>query len=83
MNWYNKYIVIKREDIKNYLQGSDANMLTYLAGKVDRCREGDGRKHNKYVVVNTDEHYADIVERIIELGEEFNAMKLGSKDESN
>lgn len=74
MKWYGKYIVIKTQDIKDYLQGSDANMLMYLYKRIERCREWEGKKKNNYVVVNTDEPYADIVERIIEMGEEFKAM---------
>lgn len=36
----NRYVVLKREDIKNYLSATEENILTLLANKVDYLRGG-------------------------------------------
>lgn len=57
---YNKYIVIKIDDLKLYAD-SILWKLDDVLKKIQYGREKDGQKQNHYVVVNEDEPYADEV----------------------
>jgi hypothetical protein len=63
---YDKYFVIKNEDIEKYLALEDAKDLKALIQRLavsKRCNSGE--KDNTYLVVNTDEPYAALVKDLI------------------
>jgi len=62
----NKYIVVKRDDIKKYLNSiAQKNLYRYL-GAIEAARKAEGKKNNTYLVVNTDEPYAGEVAQIMQ-----------------
>jgi hypothetical protein len=62
----NKYVVVKRDDIEKYLNSiAQRNMYRYL-GTIEAARKAGGKKNNTYLVVNTDEPYAGEVARIMQ-----------------
>ena len=67
-----KYLVLKWDDIDKYLTQTDfAKTLLALVSHIVHCRRLDGKKENTYVVVNEEELYAEIVWKLIELGENY------------
>ena len=66
----NMYIVIKRDDAKEYLSQEEIHELVNILGKISNGRMDDN-KHpdNTYYVCNTDEPYADAVNKVILGGE--------------
>ncbi|WP_240455750.1 hypothetical protein [Virgibacillus sp. Bac332] len=56
-----KYIVVKNEDIEKYLNKSDKQLFTNCVGQIQMSREIEGRDNPTYLVINTDELYADEV----------------------
>lgn len=64
-NLYNKFMIVKNEDIKNYLTPTEQNILNELLIKIGANRMGDGKGTNNYLVVNQDESYADLVKKLI------------------
>lgn len=60
-----KFLVVKQEDILNHLNGFEQKELARLMGKIQMGRKLAGKpSDNFYLVVNTDEPYA---EQIIEI----------------
>lgn len=55
-----KFTVIKNEDLETYLDSNERNTFYYLTeDKIDYTKELAGKKPNTYLVINTDESYAD------------------------
>lgn len=64
---FNKFTVIKNENIDKYLAEEDAKEIKALIKRLcisRRCNSGK-RKDNSYFVVNQDEPYADLVKKLI------------------
>lgn len=62
-----KYLVIKLDDIKNFLSKEMILQLESICQIIREGRHELGKKDNSYVVVNEDENYADRVWKFIEL----------------
>jgi hypothetical protein len=61
-----KFIVIKEEDTEKYLNPFMQNMIGIILGKIYEGRKRDKRQpENEYIVINTDELYADEVIEIL------------------
>ena len=56
-----KFVVIKTEDVGKYLNYSGRIALNHVLEVIEDGRSMDGKKFNNYVVINTDEQYADQV----------------------
>ena len=69
-----KYLVLKWEDIYTLLKDSLKEELLYACEEISRKRHKQGKKDNRYVVVNEDEPYAEIVWKLIEMGEKYDKM---------
>lgn len=54
-----KYVVIKIEDIQNYFSDIKQHDLLNLLEYLSVCRKEDEKKENEYIVINTDEPYAE------------------------
>jgi len=52
---YDKDLVLRWDDIENYLSDDGKRRLIYLTETVAISRQHDGKKVNTYVVVNEDE----------------------------
>lgn len=63
---YQKYLVLKIEDIEKYLDKRQRLDLGILALTIYEARLNDGKKNNLYVVVNEDEPYAEEVWQLIQ-----------------
>ena len=61
---YNKYIVVKKEDIK-YLYTYYQYLLNQILEMIEFGRSTDCKKPNYYVVVNEDQPYAEQVWALI------------------
>ena len=60
-----KYVVIKIEDINNFLKAEELVTLVILVDKILNNRKAIGKKDNEYLVINTDEPYAEKVVDIL------------------
>lgn len=60
-----KYIVIKKEDVDAYLGPRGLIDLKAVLCTINRRRHSDNKKGNTYLVINTDEIYADEVIEIM------------------
>ena len=67
---YDKYLVLKWDDIRAFLSDRDCYSLDDLCKHIDKCRAVIGKTPNSYVVVNEDEPYAEQVWELIKQGEE-------------
>ena len=71
----NKYLVLKLEDIKKYLEKYSTEHTSWeamfwdMVDKIEKGRIAAGKKDNSYVVVNEDEPYAEIVWKLIEISQ--------------
>ena len=60
---FNKFIVIKTDDIEKYLSNEGKKALYRCLDSLLDSRRHDGKQENTYLVINTDEPYAhEIVE---------------------
>lgn len=66
---YEKYLVLKIDDIIRSLHPNDGQELERLCGLVCEFRRLEGKKANRYIVVNEDEPYAEVVWKLIEIQE--------------
>ena len=74
------HIVIKREDIKKYLNKSEQAALKDMLSKITNGREKDHKSPvNNYYICNTDEPYAEVIRGIIMGGEAVKANNLSEK----
>ena len=65
-----KYIVIKLDDIKKYLDSESVDNLNKILNVVRTGRAADNKTpENRYVIVNQKEDYIEEVWSLIELGE--------------
>lgn len=78
-----KFRVIKEDDIKNYLSEKERFALNHLQAVIALGRESDGKPNtNEYLVVNTDESYADdIIDILKENGDWGQSHNVPSVDE--
>lgn len=60
-----KFIVIKKDDADKYLNEKGQETLNGILDIIFDSRSMDGKKINKYLVINTDEPYADEVIEIL------------------
>jgi len=53
-----KYIVLKRDDVKKYLSTSNADHLYRILSFMARSKEGDGKpRSNEYLVLNMADNF--------------------------
>lgn len=63
---FNKFTVLKNEDIQKYCSTYEVEMLEQICSSIQSGRITDNRKPNNiYLVINTDEPYADEVIEIL------------------
>lgn len=63
---FEKFTVIKNDDIEKYVFGTEKVMLQSVCEQIAIGRVSDGRKvNNTYLVINTDEPYAEEVIAIL------------------
>jgi hypothetical protein len=63
---FNKFIVFKGEDADKYLPNHDLVDLGHILRQINDGRKKEGKStNNKYLVINTDEPYADEVIAIL------------------
>ena len=61
-----KFTVIKNDDLETYLDDNDRNTFYYLVeDKISCTKQLEGKKDSTYLVINTDEPYADEVIEIL------------------
>lgn len=66
-----KYFVLKLDDLAEYTTPGDRAFLDKIAHKVSAYRRVNGKEpHNRYIVCNQDEPYAEDVWRVILHGED-------------
>ena len=58
MNFKEKHLVVKHDDIREFLSRDEILGLSNLLSKIETGRELKGKKNNQYFVVNIDEDYA-------------------------
>lgn len=69
-NGCNTHVVVKAEDIENYLDIAERSRFAELLEKIEGGRRVYGKKTgNTYYICNTDEPYAELVHGIILGGE--------------
>ena len=67
---YGKYEVMKIDDVLKYLPEIQAFELRRMINTIQRGRESEGKPAcNRYVVVNEDQPYAEVVWKLIEIQE--------------
>jgi hypothetical protein len=64
-----KYLVLKQDDIKGALSTLEKASLDSICISIGYYRKQLHKEQNKYVVVNQDEPYAEIVWKLIELSQ--------------
>ena len=57
----NKYHVVKMEDVEKYLSEEKRKIFNDLLNEISFNRNMDGKSTNTYLVVNTNEKYAEKV----------------------
>lgn len=62
---YNKFLIAKIEDAERYLSEEELAHLKILLKSIEDGRESESKKKNEYLVVNKDEPYANLVEKLI------------------
>lgn len=68
---YNKFLVLKYEDIEMYLNEQEKFQLKQIGSKIYKARVSEGKTgDNSYYVVNQDEPYAEVVLKEILKGED-------------
>lgn len=61
-----KFTVIKNDDLKTYLDDNDRNTFYHLIeDQIGYTKELEGKTEHTYLVINTDEPYADEVIEIL------------------
>lgn len=65
-----KYLVVRWEDIDNYLSRHWRGQLDLCLRQIDQGRASEGKKINQYVVVNQDEPYIETIWKALEVGED-------------
>jgi hypothetical protein len=60
-----KFAVIKNDDAEKYLNTKGQESLNGILETIADSRSMDGKKNNEYLVINTDEPYADEVIEIL------------------
>lgn len=61
-----KYTVLKNEDLKKYVPQFMLGGLEDIGIEIEEGRKADGKKpENTYIVINTDESYADEVIEVL------------------
>ncbi|TYS50107.1 hypothetical protein [Bacillus infantis] len=60
-----KFTVVKNDDIEKYLSKNEQEKLIDCVGQIEMSRAIEGLGNAKYLVINTDEPYADEVIEIM------------------
>lgn len=60
-----KFFVLNRKDMNKYLTSNQRCQVFEAGIQIFESRQVEGKKDNKYLVVNTDEPYADEVIEIL------------------
>jgi len=69
----NKFVVIKNDDVFEYLNNYDRKMLVQILDKIQKGRSIDGKNTgNSYLIINTDEKYAPKVAEIMKSNGHWN-----------
>jgi hypothetical protein len=78
-----KYVVIKIDDLKKYVKSPfKIAMLDNDLQDITAGRKADGKKpHNEYIIINTDEPYAQEVADIIKRHEQQKLEELEEQHE--
>lgn len=63
---YNKYLVLKWDDIEKYTNGEQKKWIERVCFSIRNHRLAHGKKDHSYVVVNQDMPYAEKVWGLIE-----------------
>lgn len=71
----NTHIVIKVEDVANYLDKYEKAFLEHILNKLQHQRQQNNKKLNSYLIVNTDEPYANEIREVIKKGEELKWLR--------
>ncbi|WP_089282296.1 hypothetical protein [Anaerovirgula multivorans] len=58
---FNKFIIFKCEDADKYLPLHDKIDLVHIQRQINEGKAVQGKKDNTYLIINTDEPYADEV----------------------
>jgi len=77
-----KYVVMKIEDFNRYLNQEQQRLFFYLSNIISKRRLEDNKLPNSYWVVNVNEPYADIVEKLV-LGKPIDLYEQGKSDALN
>lgn len=59
-----KFYIAKKEDVENLDQGNKS-LFRYILNEIQNKRAAAGKKENTYIMINTDEPYADEVIEIL------------------
>lgn len=63
---FSKFIVIKSEDANRYLTEFEKGTLAHLCTRLEQGRRNESKKtDNRYLVINTDEPYAEEIVQIL------------------
>jgi len=62
---FDKFTVLKNEEVEKYLSPLAKHRLQQLLDVINHCRIRDNKPLNTYLVINTDEPYADEVIEIL------------------
>jgi hypothetical protein len=60
-----KYTVLKNSEVQSHVPGHLLDDLALISNTVKQARVKKGKKENTYLVINTDEPYADEVIEIM------------------
>ena len=63
------HFVIKKGDAIQYLHCLQEEALSNILETIKQGRKAHGRKENQYLIINTDEPYADEIREVIKRGE--------------
>jgi hypothetical protein len=72
-----KFMVLKLEDIKKYLDFKEQHKLEMMCIKIEQGRLDDDKETTdpKYIICNQDEPYAEVVWQVILYGENMKVKK--------
>ncbi|KWX71599.1 hypothetical protein AMQ84_27135 [Paenibacillus riograndensis] len=59
-----KFFIAKKADVDN-LDESNRHLFRYILNEIFKRRQAAGKKENTYIMINTDEPYADEVIEIL------------------
>lgn len=66
-----EFVVLNLKNVEKYLTNKQKDQLELICASVTQGRNHDGKKINSYLVVNTDEPYAEKIREIIKIEESY------------